>query len=110
VYLQHPYDAHRRRLGDDAVERLRSQIDIVEVFNGRSSEAANRMAADLCEILGAAPGAGSDAHQLHEIGSVYIEMEAFTGPRDFLAKLDEGRIVRDPSRWRMRVTAALGRR
>jgi hypothetical protein len=110
VYLQHPYDAHRRRLGDDAVERLRNQIDIVEIFNGRSSEAANRMAEDLCEIVGAAPGAGSDAHLLHEIGGVYVEMEAFVGPEDFLAKLHEGRIVRDPRRWRMRVAAALRRR
>jgi predicted metal-dependent phosphoesterase TrpH len=109
VYLQHPYDSHRRRLSEDAVERLAGRIDIVEVFNGRSSDAANRMAEDLCEILGAAPGAGSDAHALDEIGGVYVEMRPFAGAWDFLAGLREARIVRDPSRWRMRLAAALGR-
>ena len=109
VYLQHPYDSHRRRLSEDAVERLAGHIDIVEVFNGRSPEAVNRRAEDLCDILGAAPGAGSDAHTLDEIGRVYVELEAFSGPQDFLAKLRAARIVRDPSRWRMRLAAALSR-
>jgi len=108
VYLQHPYDARRRCLAEDAVERLAGRIDIVEVYNGRSPEAANRMAEDLCEILGAVPGAGSDAHVLDEIGGVYVEMPTFRGPRDFLAKLAAARIVRHPSRWRMRAAAALG--
>ena len=110
VYLEHPYDTRRRCLDEKSIEELADQIDIVEVFNGRSAEAANRKAEDLCAILGAAPGAGSDAHTLGEIGSVYIEMEPFSTAEDFLAKLRQGTIVRRPNRLRMRLSAALTRR
>jgi predicted metal-dependent phosphoesterase TrpH len=110
VYLEHPYDTRRRCLDEESVEELADQIDIVEVFNGRSTEAANRKAEDLCAILSAAPGAGSDAHTLGEIGSVYIEMEPFSAAEDFLAKLRQGTIVRRPNRLRMRLSAALTRR
>ena len=107
VYLQHPYDSRRRRLSEDAIERLAGDIDIVEVYNGRAGEQANQRAEDLCEILDAAAGAGSDGHTLDEIGGVYVELPAFSGARDFLEKLRAARIVRGPSRWRMRVEARL---
>lgn len=98
VYLEHPYDPFRRHLSEDGIETLSDLIDIVEVFNGRSDESTNRRAEDLCGILGAAPGAGSDAHSLREIGSVYVEMEEFAGPQDFLVKLRIARIVKRRAR------------
>jgi predicted metal-dependent phosphoesterase TrpH len=107
VYLQHPYDGRRRRLSERAIERLADRIDIVEVYNGRSIDEANRRAEDLCAILGAAAGAGSDAHTLPEIGAVYVEMEGFDGAQDFLRKLRTARVVRNPSRWRLAVRARL---
>lgn len=93
VYLEHPYDRFRRHLSEAAIEILADTIDIVEVFNGRTDEQSNRRAEDLCAILGAARGAGSDAHSLKELGSVYVEMEEFEGSMDFLAKLRTARIV-----------------
>ena len=95
VYLEHPYDSFRRHLSESSIETLADAdlIDIVEVFNGRSEEPANRRAEDLRDILDAAPGAGSDAHSLREIGSAYVEMEDFEGAQDFLAKLRVGTIV-----------------
>src|SRR2546425_458321 len=86
VYLEHPYDPLRRHLGEANLEGIADLVDIVEVYNGRSDETSNRRAQDLCEILDAVPGAGSDAHSLQEIGGVYIEMEDFEGALDFLAK------------------------
>ena len=94
VYLQHPHDHSRRHLSKAGIESVADLIDIVEVFNGRSNEEANRQAEDLRSTLGAAPGAGSDAHTLGEIGSVYVEMEDFEGPEDFLAKLRRSKIVK----------------
>jgi predicted metal-dependent phosphoesterase TrpH len=94
VYLQHPYDQFRRHLSEEAIEDLADLIDIVEVFNARSDEKTNHHAEELREILGAAPGAGSDAHTLSELGSVYVEMENFDGAQDFLAKLRRARIVK----------------
>jgi len=100
VYLEHPYDTTRRNLREDAIERIADQIDIVEVFNGRSQPEINRRGEELRSTLGLAAGAGSDAHTLREIGSVYIEMEAFNGAQDFLAKLRRGSVVTREKRWR----------
>jgi len=101
VYLEHPYDRGRRNLQEEAIERIASQIDIVEVFNGRSRPEANRRAEELRGTLGVPAGAGSDAHTLKEIGSVYVEMEAFEGADDFLAKLRAGKVVTRPKGWRL---------
>jgi predicted metal-dependent phosphoesterase TrpH len=98
VYLEHPYDQFRRHLSEDGIEAIADGIDIVEVFNGRSDEQANRLAEDLCVTLGATPGAGSDAHALDEIGSAYIEIDRFYGPQDFLIKLRQAKIVRRPKK------------
>ncbi len=93
VYLEHPYDSGRRNLREDAIERIAGQIDIVEVFNGRSPE-------ELRATLGVPAGAGSDAHTLAEIGSVFVEMEAFDGAYDFLAKLRDGKVVNRRPGWK----------
>ena len=107
VYLEHPYDPFRRRLSEAGIETIADLIDIVEVFNGRSEEQANRRAEDLCDILGAAPGAGSDAHSLREIGCAYVEMEDFEGAQDFLAKLRGAKIVKHRRKLVLRAEAKL---
>jgi predicted metal-dependent phosphoesterase TrpH len=107
VYLEHPYDQFRRHLSESAIEDLADLIDIVEVFNARSDEKTNHRAQELCEILGAAPGAGSDAHTLGELGSVYVEMENFRGAHDFLANLRNGRIVKGRPKFLLMVEARL---
>jgi len=101
VYLEHPYDTGRRNLREVAIERIAAQIDIVEVVNGRSQPEVNRRAEELRGTLGVPAGAGSDAHTLKEIGGVYVEMEAFDGPDDFLAKLRAGKVVTRPKGWRL---------
>lgn len=109
VYLEHPYDVRRRRLREEAIERLADEIDIVEVWNGRSSEEDNRRADELRATLGAAGAAGSDAHRPDEIGRAYVELEPFEGAQDFLEKLREGRVVIEPNRLLMRARALLTR-
>ena len=93
VYLEHPYDTGRRNLREAAIERIAAQIDIVEIFNGRSQPEINRRAEELRSTLGVPGGAGSDGHTLAEIGSVFVEMEAFEGPQDFLTKLRQSKVV-----------------
>ena len=110
VYLEHPYDTTRRNLREDAIEQIADRIDIVEVFNGRSQPEINRRAEELRSTLGVAAGAGSDAHTLREIGSVYVEMEAFDGAQDFLAKLRSGNVVTRGQPWRMAARRLLGDR
>jgi len=94
VYLEHPYDQFRLHLREEAVEGIADSIDIVEVWNGRSDRGINRQAMNLCRALGAAAGAGSDAHTLGDIGKVFVEMEAFDGAQAFLEKLRSGKICR----------------
>jgi len=98
VYLEHPYDSFRRHLTEQAIENLEEMIDVVEVWNGRSDSQVNQRAMQLCELLGAAAGAGSDAHIIRDIGSVAVEMGEFVGAQDFLAKLRLGSIVKRRSR------------
>jgi predicted metal-dependent phosphoesterase TrpH len=109
VYLQHPYDHSRRHLSEAGIEAAADLIDIVEVYNSRAYDQANRLAEDLRSTLGAASGAGSDAHSLEEIGSVYVEMEDFEGADDFLAKLRRSKIVKNPSRMLLTIEAKVGR-
>jgi predicted metal-dependent phosphoesterase TrpH len=110
VYLEHPYDTTRRNLREAAIERIAPQIDIVEVFNGRSQPEVNRLAEELRRTLGVPAGAGSDAHTLGEIGRAYVEMEAFDGPQDFLVKLRGGRVVSGANPWIMAARHLFGRR
>ena len=110
VYLEHPYDTSRRNLQEKAIERIAGQIDIVEVVNGRSGVEVNRRAEELRSTLGVPGGAGSDAHTIREIGSVYVEMEAFDGAHDFLVKLRSGRIVTHTNRWLMAAKRRLAHR
>lgn len=109
VYVEHPYDARRRPLRDEAIERIADLIDIVEIWNGRAKPADNRRAEDLRATLGAAPGAGSDAHRADDIGRAYVELAPFTGPQDFLANLRTARVVVEPNRLMLRAKAILGR-
>jgi predicted metal-dependent phosphoesterase TrpH len=107
VYLEHPYDSSRRRLREEAIESVADLIDIVEVFNGRSDEKANRRAKELCATLGAAPGAGSDAHTIGEIGTVYVEMDDFVDATSFLAGLHKARIVKGRNKFVLTAEAKL---
>ena len=108
VYLEHPYDQFRRHLSEEAIEDLADFIDIVEVFNARSDEKTNRRAEELRKILGSAPGAGSDAHTLRELGSVYMEMEDFDGAQQFLANLRAARVVKGRPKFLIMAEARFG--
>jgi predicted metal-dependent phosphoesterase TrpH len=107
VYLEHPYDQFRRHLSQAAIEEVAELIDIVEVFNARSDEKTNHQAEELRGILGAAPGAGSDAHTVKELGSVYVEMQNFDGADDFLASLRSARIVKRRPKFLLMAEAGL---
>lgn len=103
VYVQHPYDRYRRPLGEEVLERIANDIDIVEIFNARCDDEANRRAVELRATLGAAAGAGSDAHRVEEVGAVYVEMDPFEDAPSFLRSLHEADIVERPNRLGLRV-------
>ena len=95
VSLPHPFDRIRREpLRHRAHERVLPHLDLIEVFNSRTSlRRDNERARRLAEELGLPMGAGSDAHSPWELGTAYVEMPDFEGPQEFLEALRQGRIV-----------------
>lgn len=94
VCIPHPFDLLRRsRLRRHALQRVLSQVDIIEVFNARNIfPLANRWAASLVKANGLVASAGSDAHTPGEIGQVRVRMADFGTPQEFLTSLAQARI------------------
>jgi predicted metal-dependent phosphoesterase TrpH len=114
VYVPHPFDPMRHRVGGLVLERLAGEglVDIVEARNGKTSlEALNEQAASTCVALGVAAGAGSDAHVPEAVGAAYVEVEPFEDAVGFLGALRGGRVVGhhfDSARpWRARIVPSV---
>ena len=99
TYVPHPLDTRRAHFSAERIVELAPRIDIIETYNAWCDQRANRAAADLAGELGKVTATGSDAHSAEELGRSWMEMEEYTTPADFLAKLGEARHV---------VTAASG--
>jgi predicted metal-dependent phosphoesterase TrpH len=96
VYAPHPFDRHRRGVGERGLADLAAGrcLDVVEVFNAKTREAGdNERAAAAARRLGLPAGAGSDAHDPEGLGAAYLEMPDFDGPAGFLASLRSARVV-----------------
>lgn len=89
VGVPHPFDRFRiSAIRPAAIQRIASQIDLLEAFNSRTplyrdseraSVFAHRNGLPVC--------AGSDAHTPQEIGNAYMEMPEFDTPDEFLQSL-----------------------
>ncbi len=95
VGVSHPLDRLRREaMGLTHLLSVIEQVDLLEVFNARTTfPADNRRALDLAREWGLLATAGSDAHIAWEIGRAYVEMPAFNGKDEFLRSLAQGQIV-----------------
>lgn len=95
VLVPHPFDRVRRSiLREQALLRILPDVDIIEVFNSRTTfRADNDRSRRLAEEHGKLMSASTDAHTPWEIGLAYTEMLPFEGPSDFLAALGKGNVV-----------------
>lgn len=93
VGIPHPFDQIRREaMGPYALEIIK-QVDFLEGFNARTLFSSdNTRAMKLATELGLPASAGSDAHTPWEIGKVWVEMDPFSGEREFLEALKGGMI------------------
>jgi predicted metal-dependent phosphoesterase TrpH len=66
------------------------KVDAIEVLNGGSSPSANKAAEDLAKLMGLPGVAGSDAHQLTELCTVYTEIQASLEIGEILEALKKG--------------------
>jgi len=95
VLVPHPFDRMRRSpLREEALLRILSDVDVIEVFNARTIlPADNERARRLAEEHGKLMSSSSDAHTPWEIGLAYTELPPFEGPGDFLIALGKGTVV-----------------
>ncbi len=94
VLLPHPFDGLRRSaLGREAVDSIVEDIDILEVFNGRTLRRRDNDAADrYADDHGLIKSVGSDSHLAAEIGHCCQSMRSWDDPQDFLASLREAEL------------------
>lgn len=122
VSLPHPYDKIRREpLKAAAIEEVIRHIDIVEVFNARTTFMSDVIKAkELAQKYKLPAGAGSDAHTAWELGKVFVEFPTFDGTaREFKLALMHSkgmRCTRSPflvhafsryAKWRKKVLSPL---
>jgi len=95
ICVPHPFDKLLRHgLGGKLPEALAKQIDYIEVFNSRSLVRQPSIEARLFAEKHSIPvSAGSDAHNLGEVGHAYVEMPEFNGKDEFLNALRKGKII-----------------
>jgi hypothetical protein len=74
-------------------ERARNyKVDAIEVLNGGSSKQANDQANEFAKSLGLPGTAGSDAHQVSELFSVYNKVEAALDVDSVLKAIRKGSV------------------
>ncbi len=74
-------------------ERARNyKVDAIEVLNGGSSQTANNEAKEFAKSLGLPGTAGSDAHQVSELFSVYNKVEAALDVDSVLKAIKQGSV------------------
>jgi hypothetical protein len=95
VSVPHPFSRNRMfHLRRAVLERVRQDVDCIEVFNAREAFTQdNFRAAAFAKERGLPGAAGSDAHRASEIGRAWVEVEDFAGREDFIAALREGSVI-----------------
>ena len=106
VYLPHPFaDDRSENFSRTYVEEILPQVDVLEVFNGRTlNPRANALALEVARGGGLIQGAGSDAHTPFEIGRTYVEMAEFNTANEFLDSLRGARLRAQRTPYLLRVT------
>jgi predicted metal-dependent phosphoesterase TrpH len=94
VCVPHPFDRLRSSpLTTRALLRIVDQVDIVEVFNARTTlKIDNERAWRFARKYGKPVSAGSDAHWHPEIGTAWVRLPDFDGPEQFLESLRRAQV------------------
>ena len=83
--VAHPY--REFGLGDLSKDY---KVDAIEVLNGGSAHHFNALAEELAKEMGLPGVAGSDAHRVEELWSVYTEIQASTDLDEILKAIKKG--------------------
>lgn len=93
--IPHPYDVFRRSvLTDEAIERVKTQVDAIEGFNCRNILSKHdQRARDTAAEVDKPITLGTDSHCPWEIGGALLELDDFDTPQELLQSLRGGRII-----------------
>ncbi len=93
--IPHPYDIFRRSvLTDDAIERVKNQVDAIEGFNCRNILAKHdEKARELAARVDKPTTLGTDSHSPWELGGACLEIDDFETPQELLQVLRGGKII-----------------
>ena len=93
--IPHPYDIFRRSvLTDEAIERVKHDVDAIEGFNCRNILGKHDAKARALAIEVDKPFTlGTDSHSPMEIGGAQLEIDDFETPEELLQVLRGGRII-----------------
>lgn len=84
--------AHPFRMYGIGEEARNYKLDAIEVLNGGSTKSANEQAKEMAKSLGLPGTAGSDAHQVSELFSVYSKVEAGLDVDEILKAIKSGKV------------------
>ncbi len=114
VIIPHPFDPLRRSpLKTPALERLAAAglVDAIEILNARMAlKSHNLRGAEFAARLGLPGTAGSDAHSRPEYAHAWIEIDQFSTPQEFLAKLPQATIGGDLSPFFVHLLSTIAKR
>jgi predicted metal-dependent phosphoesterase TrpH len=91
--VAHPYREYG--MGDKA---RNYKVDAIEVLNGGSTVGANSEAKELAKSMGLPGTAGSDAHRLSELFSVYSRIDASLNVDEVLKAIKKGSVSAQTAR------------
>lgn len=85
--------AHPKRFPSGmGLELARSgRFDAIEILNGGSSSRSNRLARRVAEELHSSVSAGSDAHELDQVGKSFTIIESASNEDDVIACISKGK-------------------
>ena len=95
ISVPHPFDRYRSSAIDhEALVDITDHLDMIEIFNSRNLRSEdNDRAREFQKRHRVIPAVGSDAHSLIEIGRSYQEIDTFDGAREFLAAMDNAKLI-----------------
>lgn len=94
VSIPHPFSRNRlNHIRRAALDRIRTSIDAIEIFNAREAfNADNLRAAQYASDHDIAGAVASDAHRPAEVGAAWLEMDDFADRDGFVAALRGGTV------------------
>jgi hypothetical protein len=92
IVIPHPFDPLRRKALQNHAQDILGWKPIIEVFNSRAVfPFSNKKAKEFCEKNKLLEIAGSDAHELSEVGQSTVEIDDFQTKDEFLKNLKKAK-------------------